>query len=141
MVIPRPPRPSRQPSEDPLVRQLIQRRVSRNLRQRDVAALMGTTPGAISKYESGSIVPWPKRLRAWANVLGLELTLVPMPMPGTPESVAVQLRADFGVEALRKFTSHALEDAIWDAETATLAALDANARAVFVSAVDKELFG
>lgn len=60
---------------DPLVRNLIARRHGLGLSQREAARRAGISNAALSEIEAGKHSPTLNTLRAWAQVLGCDVTL------------------------------------------------------------------
>ena len=58
-----------------LTQELIDARKSRGLRQRDVAVLMGTDQGAVSRFERGKHVPLVSTIQDYCRAVGKVLLL------------------------------------------------------------------
>lgn len=68
---------------------LKRERLSRGIRQRELAALLGIAPPTLSVVENGHRPPWPKLRRDAARLLGLdEAELFPEERSGSRGTVA-----------------------------------------------------
>jgi len=55
---------------------LIMRRTVRGWSQRELANIINLSPSTVSAYESGIRIPNTTRLIIWADILGMEITLL-----------------------------------------------------------------
>lgn len=67
---------------NPVVRQLVDRRLALGLSQREVARRAGLAQSIISEGERGNHTPGLDTLTAWADGLGAEVRLVERPKRG-----------------------------------------------------------
>lgn len=62
---------------DPIVAQLRDIRLSANIKQKDIANLIGVGPSNLSAYEVGSNVPRIDTVQDWSTALDMQLVLAP----------------------------------------------------------------